>query len=232
MNNKALMAVIVAVIVVCAGIGAVIAIGNTNNDDTAKGGIVYHGNGGESSTGSSTVNSTSHEVEGITTFTRSDYTFASWNTKADGTGSTFRPGDKVEFEAGETVDLYAIWSAYSLDFYIYGANNLLGIYYDKIKIDPDHSLGIPDSGPINVVLKPTDGATGLKAEKYVDSDGKTVLAVSLTKGYEYTYKTSVYIDDESIDFDYKEVDGTYVLTFDYKECDVTIGYSEKWSEDI
>ncbi len=232
MNNKALIAIIVAVVVVCAGIGAAILISNMNNDDSVKEGVIYHGNGGKSDTGSSTVNSTSHEVKGITVFTKDGYTFASWNTKADGSGSIFRPGDSVEFGTGEIVDLYAIWSTYSLEFNRHGAYNLLGIYYDKIKIDPEYSIGIPDSGPINVILKPVDGATDLHAEKYTEDDGTIVLAVSFTKTNDYTYVTSISIDNKSIDFDYEEVDGIYVLTFNYSKSDVLIGYVERWSEEL
>ena len=232
MNNKALIAIIVAVVVVCAGIGAAILIGNMNNDDSAKEGVIYHGNGGKSDTGSSTVNSTSHEVKGITVFTKDGYTFASWNTKADGTGSIFRPGDSIEFDPDETVDLYAIWSTYSLEFNKHGAYNLLGIYYDKIKVDPEYSIGIPDSGPIDVFLKPVDGVTNLHAEKYTKEDGTIVLAVSFTKMYDYTYETSLSINNKSIDFEYKEVEGSYVLTFDYSKSDVLIGYNEIWLEVI
>ena len=46
------------------------------------------------------------------TFTREGYTFLGWNTKADGTGTSYE--DKAEFslsdaEAGATITLYAQW---------------------------------------------------------------------------------------------------------------------------
>ena len=42
--------------------------------------------------------------------TRSGYTFVCWNTKADGTGTTYNSGQTYSFEQdGGTVTLYAIW---------------------------------------------------------------------------------------------------------------------------
>lgn len=39
--------------------------------------------------------------------------FVSWNTKADGSGTTYLPGDK--FYITETTELYAIWKKYQSD---------------------------------------------------------------------------------------------------------------------
>ncbi len=41
-------------------------------------------------------------------FSRDGYTFKEWNTKADGSGKGYQPGDEYAFVAGENV-LYAIW---------------------------------------------------------------------------------------------------------------------------
>lgn len=38
--------------------------------------------------------------------------FVSWNTKADGSGTTYLPGDK--FYITETTELYAIWKKYPI----------------------------------------------------------------------------------------------------------------------
>lgn len=73
--------------------------------------VVFDSNGG---TGSSVVK----EYESgktynfiSNTFTRSGYKFAGWNTKADGTGTTFAVGAAFRdlTEAGKTVTLYAKW---------------------------------------------------------------------------------------------------------------------------
>ena len=42
-------------------------------------------------------------------FTRNNYTFTGWNTKSDGTGTAYQPGDKFTLTAENTV-LYAQWS--------------------------------------------------------------------------------------------------------------------------
>lgn len=40
---------------------------------------------------------------------KSGYTFSSWNTKADGSGKSYAPGDKIKMPASD-VKLYAIWN--------------------------------------------------------------------------------------------------------------------------
>ena len=52
-------------------------------------------------------------------FVNDGYHFVSWNTKADGTGDTFIPGDEFKLTAGATT-LYAMW-----------ANDPASITYDK-----------------------------------------------------------------------------------------------------
>lgn len=42
-------------------------------------------------------------------FTLGGSDFVEWNTKPDGTGTSYQPGDDVEAKAGEHVTLYAIW---------------------------------------------------------------------------------------------------------------------------
>lgn len=83
--------------------------------------IVYHGNGGVRTDGrdvhyDQTLNATYLDVlsNGDIGFNRPDYRFAGWNTKADGSGDSYQPGDMVSFSgigSDETVDLYAMWEA-------------------------------------------------------------------------------------------------------------------------
>ena len=67
-------------------------------------GISYYGNGGETSDGSDRVFSESNIV-GECTFTKEGYTFKSWNTELDGTGTTYKPGDTAVYGTA----LCAIW---------------------------------------------------------------------------------------------------------------------------
>lgn len=47
-------------------------------------------------------------VEDAGDLTRSGYTFGGWNTKADGTGTTYQPGE--QFHIGANTTLYAVWN--------------------------------------------------------------------------------------------------------------------------
>lgn len=71
-------------------------------------------------------------------FERTGYSFAGWNTKADGTGTTYSDRQEVSnltTEAGETVTLYAQWTAntyniiYDLDGGTNGEGNPTGYTY-------------------------------------------------------------------------------------------------------
>ncbi|MBR3235184.1 MAG: InlB B-repeat-containing protein, partial [Atopobiaceae bacterium] len=44
------------------------------------------------------------------TFTRQGASFMSWNTKEDGTGFEFKPGDRLSFETQKDIVLYAQWT--------------------------------------------------------------------------------------------------------------------------
>ena len=70
--------------------------------------VTYQGNGG---TGSTLDNKAYESGEAATVmnnaFQREGYTFSCWNTKADGTGTSYTPGDSISMS--EDVTLYAIW---------------------------------------------------------------------------------------------------------------------------
>lgn len=75
--------------------------------------LSYNGNGGEGSVESQ---------EGVTLtvaqngFTKTDYAFSAWNTKADGSGTSYAPGASITLSADTT--LYAIWEliTYTLSY--------------------------------------------------------------------------------------------------------------------
>lgn len=58
---------------------------------------------------------------------RTGYSFAGWNTKADGTGSTFAAGASARVDVKKPNDLYAQWTinqyAYTVEYYIDGEKN-------------------------------------------------------------------------------------------------------------
>jgi len=212
------IAIVVAAVVICAGAGVAILVGNM--EPVEKGvteGVNYHGNGGKTSSGGTLVGSLIHEVLDGSMFTKGNDTFLSWNTKADGSGDTYRYEEYIAFASGESVDLYAIWAAHALVFSGGDLNYNLGIYYDNAKVSAKNPVAIPASGPIDVVLKPVSDATDLQVKKYTD-EGKITLDVSFKVGTgntTYTYSTYVKADGENIDFEWKEVDGNVVMTIDY-----------------
>ncbi|MBP3305526.1 MAG: InlB B-repeat-containing protein [Oscillospiraceae bacterium] len=57
--------------------------------------------------------------------TREHFTFLGWNTKADGSGTSYAPGDKISFTESGTVMLYAQWEEDEKHDYsvIYNANH-------------------------------------------------------------------------------------------------------------
>lgn len=73
--------------------------------------LVYHANdGSDRKITEPYANNATVTLKGKDTFTRSGYTFSSWNTQADGKGTSFKPNDKVIVDNIESNDLYAIWT--------------------------------------------------------------------------------------------------------------------------
>lgn len=71
--------------------------------------ISYNGNGGKGNTNSETTDADTVIPIAPNGYTRDGYTFQTWNTKADGTGNTYRPGDSITLTGDIT--LYAQWEA-------------------------------------------------------------------------------------------------------------------------
>ena len=74
--------------------------------------LVYHANDGSDQkiTEQPYANNATVTLKGKDTFTRSGYTFSSWNTQADGKGASFKPVVKVIVDNIVSNDLYAIWT--------------------------------------------------------------------------------------------------------------------------
>ena len=72
--------------------------------------LVYHANdGSDQKITEPYANNATVTLKGKDTFTRSGYTFSSWNTQADGKGTSFAPGAQVIVDNIDSNDLYAIW---------------------------------------------------------------------------------------------------------------------------
>jgi uncharacterized repeat protein (TIGR02543 family) len=86
---------------------------NPDNPATDTYSVTYNANGGTGTT----VDNDKYEAGKTVTvkansFTRSGYTFSSWNTMADGTGTTYRANGTLSMPSGG-ITLYAIWTANS-----------------------------------------------------------------------------------------------------------------------
>ena len=108
MNTKVIAIAAIAVVLVVAVAGVAIVM-NGGDDDGNFVGVIYDGNGGKTSTGSTTWNLTSTTVERGNIFSNNGYLFVDWNTKADGSGTTYNPGDNISYPEHGNVRLYAQW---------------------------------------------------------------------------------------------------------------------------
>lgn len=110
MNNKVLVG-IVAVVVIIVAVAAIV-LGMNGNDNGGDHGadtvIIYDGNGGTSFNDQHIVES---NVATVSTMGLSygDRVFLSWNTSADGTGTSYSEGMTVSATPGSPITLYVQW---------------------------------------------------------------------------------------------------------------------------
>ena len=200
MDTKIIAIVAVAVVAVAA-----VAVVVANMDDNFNG-VIYDGNGGETLDGNKTFRLTSTEVQD-SVFEYADHVFTVWNTKADGTGDSYKPGDKISYPSNGNVKLYAQWG----DALVISWSSI-GSYDFKFKtIDSDGNVDDLDKhlGPVAI---PKDGFFGIivsdhggikwELKNTVMKDGKVVNGEfvgteitgkegdQVTKVYTLTIKTS------------------------------------------
>lgn len=121
--------------------------------------IIYWGNGGtrsKYSVGDTFWSEYTSAAEikvrgnGFLSFALDEYAFNGWNTKADGTGDSYKSGDMYKFTAAHDLDkanLYAQWKliAFNVSFNSNGGNTL-----DPIKVTLNKPYGtLPSAGSIN-----------------------------------------------------------------------------------
>ena len=121
--------------------------------------IIYWGNGGtrsKYSVGDTFWSEYTSDAEikvrgnGFLSFALDEYAFNGWNTKADGTGDSYKSGDMYKFTAAHDLDmanLYAQWKliAFNVSFNSNGGNTL-----DPIKVTLNKPYGtLPSAGSIN-----------------------------------------------------------------------------------
>ena len=122
------------------------------------------------------------------------YTFAGWNTQANGSGTTYQPGGKVLVDTmGPGNHLYAIWekgtgTPYEVHHYL---ERLEGAY-PYVPDEKDNLRG--ETGAWTAAAaKSYDGFTPIEFEqKRIKADGSTVVKIFYTRNsYLLTYKDSL-----------------------------------------
>ena len=79
----------------------------TNSATAAE--VEFEANGGKGSMQTQSYGINSQSALSANSFTRGGYTFAGWNTKRDGTGTSYTDGQQIAFAAGGELKLYAQW---------------------------------------------------------------------------------------------------------------------------
>lgn len=122
------------------------------------------------------------------------YTFAGWNTQANGSGTKYMPGDKVLVDTMAPGNhLYAIWAKgtgtpYEVHHYL---ERLEGAY-PAVPYEKDNLRG--ETGAWTAAAaKSYDGFTPIEFEqKRIKADGSTVVKIFYTRNsYLFTYKDSL-----------------------------------------
>ncbi len=171
MDQKIIYIVIAVVILAVAAVAIVLVSGEGSVDDSKY--VTYHGNGGTYD-GKDTVYSSEPKAASLNLFTKEGYHATSWNTKANGSGTTYSPGQSVSLGT----HLYAQWSSMpklvvTPNLYSSSMNMYLGQIgsNDLTLIDKGGSFEIPMTGALIVVASADTKATATV-------DGSSVTFVS------------------------------------------------------
>ena len=101
MDNKIIIAIVAVAVIV---IAAVAVLATPQQPQPSADSVTYYGNGGTYNGQNSLVSKTETVVPFV--FEKDGYHMVAWNTKADGSGTTYLPDERVNFGTA----LYAQWS--------------------------------------------------------------------------------------------------------------------------
>lgn len=191
--------------------------------------ITYNANGGSGSMASQTVNGTSASV-GTSTFTRTGYNFTGWNTKADGSGTSYSNGQAITLTGNIT--LYAQWS---IKMFTLTYNAKRGDTIEQSGTGPQEYYALwvngteyPDFGDLSGSAKtyslPYGTRVGVVAQvklgdgrSYVSWNGSTVAGKSSSAAYEFDLTSNT-----KVEFEWNQWFSTSSFsTQDYWNCYIT-----------
>lgn len=148
-------------------------------------GICYDANGGSGPSNlTQTIASGVTEVElWASDFYRDGYGFAGWNTKADGTGTTYGPNETITMPASGKLWLYANW--------IQSAGNLQGFSCNSLGAGEVTALTDTRDGQTYAVSKLADGRCWMIENLRLNpADSNTTITAANTNN-----PTSTFVDD-------------------------------------
>ena len=153
MISKIAIAAIAVVAVVAVGGGIAAAILMNQGEDDSKY-VIYDGNGQKMKDGGTVLKTTDLKVKDSEIFGDTTKHFLVWNTKADGTGTKYRPGDDITLGT----KVFAVWGSYQMSAgnIMLTASNLGITLYASDDIsdhrDMDYFMPLSDSGTITLTM--------------------------------------------------------------------------------
>ena len=154
----------------------------------------YSGNGNTSGSSPLSASASPATVAGAGSLARSGYAFASWNTKADGTGSSYAIGTEISFDG--VLTLYAQWrdvapaAIAGLAATVYASDESLelawsapeetDIDYLQISYGADATPTIVRVSPATTALLISDATSGTFRVIAVDMGGNSSAEASIT----------------------------------------------------
>ena len=187
--------------------------------------VTYHANGGKNKTAGD-PEEVSEQVYWNTTIKFSEHpcpfeknlcTFAGWNTKADGTGTTY----KTQVTVKSDIDLYAMWEASGVQYKVETANS--------VKVQEG---AIPEQSTATFENTYTNTATQLTADNSMTLtlsgyDGKVITGISLSTRSNSSKGSGTYqveIGDKTIftvTGSYKDIWGDWSTSFETQEMTIS-----------
>lgn len=165
--------------------------------------------------------------------TRTGYTFKNWNTKADGSGTAYNPGQNyAPDQNGGTVTLYAQWTPKTYVCYIYGNGGTLETIDPPIDEDGHAYFGATYGAPYFYILGVVGKKTGyhmtgvydhinggIKVWNAPDVNDKIYhgTACYSVRGTKYYDDNNIWHYDNGAIFYVQYAPNNYIITFNYNK---------------